>query len=621
MGVTGLALLLGLFQGPIWLSAADWPVSHRPPAEVTTRDLALGPVVEPQPPPDLTGLTIPVTLNGPVRHWLEFFEGRGRRIYAGWYARMGAYAPLMVPILERHGVPPELIYVCMIESGFNPDAVSKASAVGPWQFVKRTGGAFGLRYDDYVDARRDPVASTEAAARLFKALYARFGSWPLALAAYNAGEGAVGKAIRRANSSDFWVLVERGVLPVEATRYVPKVMAAIVVGREPARYGFGAIQQDAPLDFVEVPVPGATDIRGLARRADLPVSDLEKLNAELRRGFTPPGPDHPLRVPPASEAAFRASLGRSAPRALLLVEHKVRFGERLWDVARAYGTTTRDLVRLNGLGAGQPAPGTVLVVQKPDGEPRSPLDGELLVVQDQPIRFAADGLQPVYFPVRRSISVAEVAAFFGVSPGAIGMWNGVDPTVPLQRGMVVRVFVPDSFDRSSVLLARPDQVTVVAAGTEAAKNALAHASQPRAVAITRTTHVVKAGEHLGSIARRYKVSVAALRAENGMPDSVSLAPGDTVWVPVAETPRARGAARTRAPKEERKASRKATRKPEARPERKATRARPARTHTVSRGDTLLRVAQKYRVDVDDLARRNGMKADSVLRLGATLKIP
>lgn len=611
-GVSGLAVLLGLFQNPMWLSPDTWPLSHRPPAELTTLELDAPLDVGPAEaePPDLEGVRIPVTLNGPVRQWIDFFEGRGRRIYAGWYARMGAYAPLMVPILEREGLPPELIYVCMIESGFNPDAVSKAAAVGPWQFVKRTGGAVGLRYDDYVDARRDPIAATEAAARLFKALYARFGNWPLVLAAYNAGEGAVGKAIRRANSSDFWVLAEQGVLPVEATRYVPKVMAAIVVGRSPARHGFGSIEQDAALDYAEVPVAGSTDLRALARRADLPTGALEKLNPELKRGFTPPGADHPLRVPVAAEAALRASLTRNPLRPMLLVEHRVRFGERLWDVARAYGTTTRDLVRLNGLGTGQPEPGTVLVAPKPDGEPRSPLDGDLLVVQDQPIRFKAEGLSPVYFPVRRSMQVADVAAFFGVAPGVLGMWNGIDPTVPLQRGMVVRVFVPESFDRSTVLLARPDQVTVVAAGTDAAKNALNHASQPRTAAVSRVTHTVKGGENLGSIARRYKVTVAALRAENGMPDSVVLSPGDTVWVPVAEAPRARGAARTRAPKVETRGTK-----------RTRTSRRARRTHKVVRGDTLLRVANKYNVEVDDLAKKNGMKSDGVLRLGASLKIP
>jgi LysM repeat protein len=179
----------------------------------------------------------------------------------------------------------------------------------------------------------------------------------------------------------------------------------------------------------------------------------------------------------------------------------------------------------------------------------------------------------------------------------------------------VRVFVPESFDRSTVLLARPDQVTVVAAGTDAARNALAHASQPRAAAVSRVTHAVKAGENLGSIARRYKVTVAALRAENGMPDSVVLSPGDTVWVPVAEAPRARGAAKTRAAKRE-------TRGPDSseRPAKSESR-RARRTHKVARGDTLLRVAGKYKVSVDDLARRNGMKPDSVLRLGAMLNIP
>ena len=131
--------------------------------------------------PDLSGLQIPVVLNGPVNHYIDFFNGRGRRIFAGWYARMGAYAPMIKAVLKREGLPAELIYVCMIESGFSADAVSHAGAVGPWQFMLTTGRAEGLRYDDWVDERRDPIKATQAAAQHFKVLYQRFQSWPLVL--------------------------------------------------------------------------------------------------------------------------------------------------------------------------------------------------------------------------------------------------------------------------------------------------------------------------------------------------------------------------------------------------------------------------------------------------------
>ncbi len=579
----------------------DPPTTDRPPPALTTADLDLAPP-PPLDVPSLDGLTVPVVLNGPVRDFLSFFQGRGRGIYAAWYARMGAYAPLMVPVLERHGLPPELIYVCMIESGFNPDAVSKAAAVGPWQFLRNTGRSFGLRYDDWVDGRRDPIRATEAAARYFKQMYTRFGSWPLVLAAYNAGDGAVGRAIRRTSSNDFWTLVERGVLPTEATRYVPKIMAAIVIGQNPARYGFGGVVPDSPLAFTEVAVPGKTALSELARRADVPTATLAQLNPELRRGYTPPdGQDYALRVPPEAAERLTASLAQRPPRGQVFVEHSVRFGERLRDIAKAYGTRRRTLRQLNELSDGEePVAGQVLVVPKPDRAPAHPLDGELLVVLDHDVEFAPTGKQRIFFPVRRRYSVGEVAAFFGVTPGQIGMWNAVDPAVPLQRGMVLRLYVSPSFPQARALLASPSQVTVVEPNTEAASNALTHARQPRPPSTRRVEYTVKAGDGLGKIARRFGVSVPALRAENGMPRDVVIAPGDVLWVPANRTPRAKGKARRTATKRE---------------------ARGRTGYTVKSGDSLGKIARKFGVDLDALRRRNGMRRSARIYPGQRLIIP
>lgn len=579
------------------LGAPPW--SYRLPAELTTRGLDGPTPPTEEPAPRLAALTVPVTLNAAVRDYLEFFQGRGRFIYARWLARMGLYREQMLPILEQHGVPPEMLYVCMIESGFQPNAVSRAAAVGPWQFILKTGRHYGLRHDAWVDERRDPVKATAAAARHLRDLYERYGSWLLVMAAYNAGVGSVDRAIARANSNDFWRLAGAGTLTDEATRYVPKAIAAMVIGQEPARYGFGDVVFEPPLRSVEVAVPGGQDLQRLARAADVDLGTIEKLNPELRRGFTPPdGDDYLLRVPPASREKLAAAvehLGRREPG--VFTEHRVKFGERLRDVAQRYGVSLRDLRRYNDIPDGEVAAGEVLVV--PRAERAAPEPERLMVVTDPDLAFEADGRRELWFPVRRRMTVAEIGAFFGVSPGHIGMWNGLDPNVPVQRGMVLRLFVDPDFDVSSALLVEPAQVTTVAAGTEAAKNALAHAAEDRDPSVKRVRHTVKRGESMDKIARRYGVTIKELRAENGLSARSSLHRGQVLLVPQRVTPAPRGKAAKRSAKPDAK----------------------GRKYEVQRGDSLWKIARKHGVDVQDLMKRNGFSGAVELKPGQTIVIP
>ncbi|MCA9540691.1 MAG: LysM peptidoglycan-binding domain-containing protein, partial [Myxococcales bacterium] len=507
----------------------------------------------------------------------------------------------MGPILERHGVPRELLYVCMIESGFNPDAVSRAAAVGQWQFVRSTAGEYALRFDDWVDERRDPIRATEAAATHFADLYARFGSWPLVLAAYNAGVGSVARAIERANTNDFWRLAAAGALPGDAARYVPKAMAAMVIGHDPARFGFAEVVIEPPWSFAEVEVPGGRDLHDLARLAGVEVAALVELNPALRRGFTPPdGVGWPLRVPTEAASKLTAALDDAArAKPGVFVEHRVRFGERLRDIARAYGVSRRTLRRLNGLGQSEAVPGQVLVVPKAE-KARSTAPSELLVVTAPELRFAVPGRERVYFPVRERMALDEVAAFFQVAPGHLAMWNGLDPMAPVQRGMVLQIYVPPQFDRASAVLVEPAMVTEVEAGSEAAANALAHAQAERAPTVQRVLHEVKRGENLWTIARKHGVTVAALRAENGLGPKDGLSVGQSLKVPRRQTPRPRGKAAKRRPKAD---------------------ARGRTQYTVRSGDSLWSIARRYGVEVGALRKRNGLDRKAALRPGQRLVIP
>jgi len=547
-------------------------------------------------PPNLAGLRVEAHLNGPVRHFLEFFQNKGRFIYGPWYAKMGRYQAMMEPILEAHGLPPEIIYICMIESGFNADAVSRAAAVGPWQFMRSTGGEYDLRFDDWIDERRDPVKATVAAARHLKDLHDRYGGWPMSFAAYNAGVGHVARAIKKANTNDFWRLSALGVLPYGATQYAPKALAAMVVGADPEYFGFGDIKRDPPWSFVEVLVPGGADLDRLAKLAGTRFTKLNRLNPELRRGFTPPGDEYTLRVPPAKAEALRKGLAAKM-RTRVFLEHTMRFGERLIDVARDHGVALRTLRRLNQI-QGEPPHGRVVLVPRVKGKGRGADEGELLVIQQPELRFVTDGLKEIFFPIRRRFDLEQVAAFFNVVPGQIALWNGLDRHAALQRGMVLRLFVPRDFDIRTAKLVDPAKAMRLTAGTDAVANVLVHAG--KSGKIRRVKHTVRRGQSLWSIAKRHGVTVKAIRAANGMSRRKALSPGQVLSIPKPKSARPRGKAAKRAPKRG---------------------ARGRTSYKVRRGDSLWKIAKKFGVKVKALKRRNGMGRRSRLRPGQRLVIP
>ena len=196
---------------------------------------------------------IPVVLNSRVMHYMNYFQNRGRKSFSIWLARSGKYIPNMKTILQQRGMPTDLVYLAMIESGFNVKARSHAAAVGPWQFIKPTAKRYGLRVDSWVDERMDPKKSTEAAANYLSDLYAMFHSWELAAAGYNCGEDRVQNAIDKYQINDFWQISEF-TLPRETKNYVPKLMAALIIARDPAKYGFVGINYHEPVLYETIRV-------------------------------------------------------------------------------------------------------------------------------------------------------------------------------------------------------------------------------------------------------------------------------------------------------------------------------------------------------------------------------
>jgi membrane-bound lytic murein transglycosylase D len=300
---------------------------------------------------------IPLEVNRMVLQWIDYFQGRGRPHMERYLSRLPRYAPAMKEILRKEGLPEDLIYIALIESGFSATAHSSASAVGYWQFIKGTGKRYNLMIDNFVDERRDFIRSTQAAADYFKGLYNLFGAWYLAIASYNVGENRVKNVVMKYHTRDFWKLARENKLPDETVNYVPKFLAARLIAREPEKYGFTDIEPMPPLAFSEVEFETAIDIRKLAQGMGLDYDDLRDLNPSYKRGvaFTKNG-RLVLRVPKGAEtqAVAAAAAAVALDRKRYVAEedytyYRVRRGDTLASIASKFGTTQHEIRSLNHL--------------------------------------------------------------------------------------------------------------------------------------------------------------------------------------------------------------------------------------------------------------------------------
>jgi membrane-bound lytic murein transglycosylase D len=298
-----------------------------------------------------------MVLNSQVKFFLDRFTGDHRRVVGAWLDRSKRYLAMIREKLRARGLPEELAFTAMIESGYNPLAVSRAGAKGMWQFMAETARRYGLRVDQWVDERLDAEKSTNAALSYLRDLHTQFGSWQLAQAAYNAGEVKVLRAIKATRSTDFWVLARTNLLRRETKEFVPQIHAVTMIGREPERYGFDPAA--APVVVVDrVSVPASTDLRRLSSVTGLSAEALRELNPVLLKGVTPPGESFDLRVPDGARPTITAALAspvRVAVTAPIHVAaqksetHLVRPRDTVSSIARRYGISVRDVVKWNSL--------------------------------------------------------------------------------------------------------------------------------------------------------------------------------------------------------------------------------------------------------------------------------
>lgn len=244
---------------------------------------------------------IPVTYNTKVKWWINYFQTTGNKWFRTWLERSHAYLPSMQRVLRDKGLPQDLAYVAMIESGFSPHATSTAEAVGYWQFISPTASRYGLRMNWWLDERRDFNKSTGAAAHYLGDLFRQFGSWYLTAAAYNMGEGRMQRLVTKYATKNYWILSKRRDFPDETKQYIPKMLAAMLIAKAPKLYGFHQLNPQAPYSFDYFQVPGGTDLYNLAQFLRVGSAQLTKLNPELVRGFVPTNVrSHRIRVPKGS---------------------------------------------------------------------------------------------------------------------------------------------------------------------------------------------------------------------------------------------------------------------------------------------------------------------------------
>lgn len=464
-----------------------------------------------QNPPDNEGLTVladeplfdfPVVENDKVRYYIDYYTGPGRSVFTRWLQRSGRYLPMMRQIFAEEGLPQDLAYLAMVESGFNERAYSWAHAVGPWQFIESTARGYGLKSDWWRDERRDFEKSTRAAARFLQDLSQRFdGNWYLAVASYNAGGGKLSRAVQKYRSTDFWELSRGSYLQEETKNYVPKLLAVLLVAKQPERYGFDALEYHPPLEYEEIALPSATDLEVVARLCEVDYDTVKDLNPELKRWCTPPGEKgYLIRIPAGTRETFITGYTDLDPADRInYLRHRIQPGDTLLALAKKHGIRVEDIVSLNNISNPKALRlGTDLILPLKKGYSSRPLQE----LQDDYIRTRRRT-----YTVRKGDSLWKISQKFDVSEKQLRVWNRLG--------------------WSNVL--RPGQVLVVSSKGVSGK------ARKDNVVLKKIVYQVRSGDTLWDIGRKYDVAAKQIMAWNNLPADHVLHPGQklTLMVPAS----------------------------------------------------------------------------------------
>ena len=419
---------------------------------------------------------IPLVTNSQVESYIRYFQGKGRKGFNIWLRRYVQYRDIILPILEANDLPEELIVVSMIESGFDPKAVSRAKAVGLWQFMYLTGKQYGLERNWYVDERQDIIKSTEAAAKYFKDLYREFEDWYLVLAAYNTGPGRVNRAVNLHETADYWQLYS---LPKDTKNYIPYFLSSAIILKNPEEYGF-KIPKAKSFKYDEVVIKKSADLSVIAKSAETKTSTIKYLNPELRQSATPANQDYILRIPYGKKEAFYKTfnaLPETERFATQKVEHRVKKGENLSTIASKYRVLISDLMTINNLKNDRLQIGQRLKIPVKGG-----------IYSNYP--------EKITYTVKKGDTLGAIAERYNTRASEIRKWNKMNPNNSLiSIGQKLVLFVGKNGNKSD--------------------------NSPQ-----RIIYTVKSGDQLGYIAEKYNTSAKKIREWNKMkPGSYAIYPG------------------------------------------------------------------------------------------------
>ncbi len=511
---------------------------------------------------------VPVVWNERVQQSLLFFMRSRRGIFDRWLRRAGYYLPVKKQMFADAGLPQDLAYLPILESGFNPHAYSHAHASGIWQFIPATGRRYGLRQNYWIDERRDPLKSAHAAIGYLSKLYDDFGCWYLALAAYNCGEGRMGRTIRRDETNDYWELS----LPRETMNYVPLYLATLIVAKNPEIFNF-TFSEDFRFDLDTVYVNDCIGLSTIAEGLNIPQDTLKRINPHILRWCTPPDMEKILLYLPAGYAEPFREFYRQLPdeEKVRWYRYRVRRGDNLIGIARSFGVPVEAIRSINNLRSNTIIAGHHLYI---------PLPLNVKTPQQQPssqaasTRCASTGGQKFSYTVRSGDVMGRIANSFDVSVEDLLRWNNLRKPEDLRAGQSLTIY--------------------------------RQAAQPRIVSAPQdmAQYIVQSGDSPYTISQKLGVSLnELLRANNFSSGNPRIFPGDVLYYPLSGQ---KTATAPRLPHQQQPRS-----------------TQPQRTieYRVARGDNLSRIAKLFSVSIQSVMELNNLTSDSVLNIGQIIKIP